>query len=168
MHKSEVALTSSSATLAKLSLKKLNIHIRGDKEISFSPSFINEEKYTPLYLYPGEDAHELTREFIQALKKPVQLIVPDGTWRQTKNLQRRESKLRECIMVKLPSKQVSHYFLRKQKYDYGLCTHEAIAYALGIIEGTIFEQALMKNLQYMVEAHLLARKRRVKISKLMT
>jgi DTW domain-containing protein YfiP len=35
-----------------------------------------------LLFYPSEDAVELDKELVAQDQKPIQLIVPDGTWRQ--------------------------------------------------------------------------------------
>jgi DTW domain-containing protein YfiP len=157
MHKSESILTSNSARLSAMCLTNCSIHFRGDKQERLDLSFINQQNYQPLYLYPSDGSVELSQELMSTLNKPIQLIVPDGTWRQTKNIYRREPLLQKVPRVHLSPKVRSMYQLRRQKYDYGLCTHEAISYALGIIENENIEKNLLASLEIMVHAHLQAR-----------
>ena len=51
----------------------------------------------------------------------------------------------------------SIYELRKQMKDIGLCTHEAIAHTLGVIEGPEVKDQLIKNLEIMNHAHMLCK-----------
>ncbi len=157
MHKAEAILTSNSSRLSTLSLKNCHIHYRGDVAAKLDLSFIDQENFSPLYLYPSEDSQLLDSELMSSLEKPIQLIIPDGTWRQTKNIYRREEALQGIPKVHLSPLGKSIYKLRKQKYDYGLCTHEALAHALGTIEGSEIKQKLLDYLEIMVDAHLKAR-----------
>lgn len=107
--------------------------------------------YTPLFLYPDENAVELNQEFLVNISRPIELIIPDGTWRQARKMKRRIPLLRSqnVVSIKLSGDFQSTYSLRKQKYKNGLCTYEAVAKALGIIEGKELEKKMLKQFAIM-------------------
>lgn len=105
--------------------------------------------FHPLYLYPDETAVELNQELLEQCTGPIELIIPDGTWRQAKKMKRRESNLKDVLSIKLPGNQISTYSLRKQKFTHGLCTYEAVAQALGIIEGKELEKQMFEQFKIM-------------------
>lgn len=158
MHFSETHLTSNTASLAKRSLEKCNIHIRGKEDQKMEDLFSFEKDKVPLFLYPDENAVILDKSFLDKIKSPIQLIVPDGTWRQAKKVFRREKIFSSVQTVKIPLKEKSIYTLRKQKIEEGLCTIEAIAKALGQIEDNDIEKTLMDNLKVMNNSFSCARK----------
>jgi DTW domain-containing protein YfiP len=65
----------------------------------------------------------------------VTLIVPDGNWRQASRVRQRVGGLRDVPCVSLPAGAPSRYRLRAEAHDTGLATIEAIARALGLLEG---------------------------------
>ncbi|MBC7820329.1 MAG: class II glutamine amidotransferase [Planctomycetaceae bacterium] len=75
----------------------------------------------------------LPTDFASRLLWPVNLIVPDASWRQTKKFVRREPGLVGIPHVRLPLGPPSEYRLRAQPSDQNLCTQEAIARAIGIL-----------------------------------
>ena len=154
LFKKEIFLPSNTALVTEKSLSNFEKHLRGFQDKPLSENFIEEKNYQPLYLFPTEDAIELTPEFLGQYTKPINLIVPDGTWRQAKKVHRREPLLNDIPRVKITPNQKSIYPLRRQKYEYGLCTHEAISFALGILESQSIQERLMKNLQIFIDAHL--------------
>lgn len=136
MHHREKHLTSNTANLARLVLKKCQIIMRGLPGKIFDIKELNiDPEETPLYLFPHDDAIELTPEFVQTLKKPVHLIVPDGTWSQAVKTYRREPSLHHIQCVKLPAGITGNYRLRKSSdRESGVCTYEAIMHALKALE----------------------------------
>jgi len=156
MHHRERFLTSNTAHLTRRLLKNSDITLHGHLEKPFEFKFL--ENYHPLFLFPHEEAHELNSEFIKSIDKPIQLIVPDGSWRQAKKFHRRIPILKDVVCVKLPIGAKSEYSLRNQSNDAGLCTIEAIARALGIIESTLIEEHLMQGLRVMNERIDVSRK----------
>jgi len=150
----EVFLPSNTAHLSIKSLENSEEFQRGRLGKELLPSFVDSEHYQPLYLFPTENAVELTPEYLKQFKKPINLIVPDGTWRQAKKVHRREPLLKDIPHVKITPCQKSIYPLRRQKYEFGLCTHEAVAYALEILEGPKVKEFMMKNLKILIDAHL--------------
>lgn len=158
LNKKERFLTSNTAFLTENALSNSKIFIRGLEDTPLPDEHINPAGYQPLYLFPSDDAKVLTPELIRSFKLPINLIVPDGTWRQAKKMHTREPLLRDIPRVKLEHSEKSIYPLRRQVFEYGLCTHEAIAFALGEIEGMDMKNKLMEYLEIMIKAHTTYRK----------
>lgn len=137
MHHRERHLTSNTANLAKLVLPQCEISMRGLPDKPFTVDSLNlSPNEIPLYLFPHEDAIDLNAEFVEANKDKIfHLIVPDGTWSQAVKFYRREPGLSGIQCVKLPPGEPGRYRLRKSSDENRLCTYEAIARALEILEG---------------------------------
>ncbi len=88
-----------------------------------------------LLLYPGDDAELLTPELVQRYGGQVDLVVPDGNWRKTSKMRRRIPGMVDLPTVRLAPGAPSAYRVRKETKSEGLATIEAIARALGVIEG---------------------------------
>jgi DTW domain-containing protein YfiP len=156
MHHREEHLTSNSATLAEKVLKNSKLFMRGLPEKPFSFEELNcQDDELPLFLYPHEDAIELNGENFSF--KKVHLIVPDGSWSQARKVYRREQGLSGIQCVKLPEGFTSEYQLRKTHITDGLSTFEAIAHALGIIDGSEVENKMMEIFRIMVARVLKSR-----------
>jgi DTW domain-containing protein YfiP len=142
-HVKEYFLTSNTGKIANLVLSNSTSAIRGLKDEPISEDYTLGGKYTPYYLYPSEDAIFLDDTFLKAQTKPINLIVPDATWRQSKKFHKREPVLKGIPHLKLNGQYESMYELRKQKFSEGVCTIEAIAYALiGLNEKSSGEELL--------------------------
>ncbi len=150
MHHREKHLTSNTAKLAELTLTNARIYQRGLPETPFS---LDELKITPdtlpLYLFPDEDAALLDEEFLKNHPGPYHLIVPDGTWNQAKKVRRREPGLSEIMCVKLNDTVKGEYKLRRGVRDDGVCTFEAIAYALEVLENKTVSEDLLRQFRIM-------------------
>lgn len=147
VHIKEKVLSSNTAHLAHQCLTNSEFYYRGLKNQPFDTTFKLDENYSPLYLYPSESAKVLTENYLSSIDKPIQLIVPDGSWRQAKKFHKRVPLFKEIPHVMLPKIPKSIYELRKQKFENSVCTMEAIAYALGIIEGVNIKNELFKILK---------------------
>lgn len=88
-----------------------------------------------LLLYPGDDAELLTPGLVQRYGGQVDLVVPDGNWRKTSKMRRRIPGMVDLPTVRLAPGAPSAYRVRKETKSEGLATIEAIARALGVIEG---------------------------------
>lgn len=150
MHHRESHLTSNTANLGTLTLQHFNIVYRGMPERPLESDHIIKNEKLNLFLFPDEDAIELNQEFLQNINQPIHLIIPDGTWRQAKKIKRREEIFSPIQSVKIPFTKVSEYQLRKAPREEGLSTFEAMARALGIIEGQDIEEQMMMNFKTMV------------------
>lgn len=158
LHASELNLTSNTGRLACDLLTHSEILVRGaieNKEEILT--LTTPPQYTAYYLFPEEGAQELNEEFVSTLKTPIHLIVPDGSWRQAKKFKRREPALENLPCLTLPAGPSSSYFLRTEPMDNFVCTLEAIARALGILEGQHVQDHLESVLKVMVERTLMAR-----------
>ena len=113
-----------------------------------------------LVLYPTEDARELTPE---NASDDLVLVVPEGSWAQTRRALRREPWMRDAPCVRLPPGEPSRYRLRRAPSEEGLSTFEAVARALGILEGEPVTRALMNVFEMFVERSLAVRGRRAEI-----
>ena len=87
------------------------------------------------------------------------LVVPDGTWRWSRRLWRHEAVLRKLRRVMLPPGPPSIYRLRRERESAHLCTYEAVARALGLLEGQELETAMMAPFPEVVERTMKARGR---------
>ena len=129
-HRKEFYLTSNTGKIANSALLNSSFQIRGVLDKPLTDDFTHGGKYTPYYLYPSDDAQVLDETFLSKQNKPINLIVPDATWRQAKKFHKREPTLVGIPHVKVPFLSKSIYQLRRQSMDEGLCTIEAIAYSL--------------------------------------
>jgi len=157
MHTCEELLPSNTGKLAARSLPNSEIRINGRIGDRLSTSGLIEEGRQSLLLYPSPHAVELNDEFVAGLKRPVNLIVPDGKWRQTRKFTRRESALAGIPHVKVSAGPPSQYRLRTQPNARSLCTLEAIARALGLLESPAVQVELETILSVMVERRMQAK-----------
>ncbi len=105
----------------------------------------------PVLLFPHEEAVPVTawRD-----GPPVTLIVPDGTWSQAIRARRRVPGLGDVPCACLPPGLVSTYRLRHEPRPGRLSTLEAIAHALGLLEGPAVAEALLDLHRLAVERQL--------------
>lgn len=160
MQRTEHRIISSTAHYIPKIFKNAEIRIRGgvDKKPMDTSGIINEQTQ-PMILYPTDDAKVLSAEFVSMIKKPISLIVPDGSWRQTMRIVRRLDPDKKIPRVILPPGPVSNYRLRTSRKMGGVCTFEAIARALGVIEGKEVQEKLEAFFDAMVERVLWTRGR---------
>lgn len=157
MHTAEEALTTNTGRLAAKALPNSEIRIRGRKDERMSSvGLVRKGRYS-LLLYPSSHAAELDADFVSRLTGAVTLIVPDGSWAQTRKIVRRETALVGMPHVKLPEGPPSDYRLRLQPSEKSLCTLEAIARALGILESREVQARMEALLRVMVERTLWSR-----------
>jgi DTW domain-containing protein YfiP len=157
MHLRETHLTTNTAKLARVALEDSEIRIRGEKGKPMSDQGILTPERQSLYLFPSQEAQVLTPELVRSLDKPITLIVPDGSWRQAKKVAKREPVLAQVPHVKLPPGALSTYRLRREPNAESVSTFEAIARALGIIEGPEVQKQLEYLFDVMVERLLWSR-----------
>ena len=109
----------------------------------------------PLLLYPGESAIPLDRLPLES--QPITLVVPDGNWRRVKRIRTRVPGLSEITQVALPPGPPSNYRLRTDPRPERVSTLEAIARALGILEGPAVQAELERVFRIMVDRILWTR-----------
>jgi DTW domain-containing protein YfiP len=106
----------------------------------------------PLLLYPHPSATPLAAW--RGAANPITLIVPDGTWPQTVRTCRRLRAGAELPCVSLPAPGIAVDRLRDAGRPDRLATLEAVALALGILEGPAVRDALMRVYRIMTERTL--------------
>ena len=106
----------------------------------------------PLVLYPHPSATPL--EDWRGRAEPVALVVPDGTWAQATRIHARfASRAGELPCVSLPASRTGKR-LRTGRSPHQMATLEAVALALGILEGPEVEAALLRVFRIMTERTL--------------
>jgi DTW domain-containing protein YfiP len=107
----------------------------------------------PLLLFPHEAATPL--EAWRGGDEPLALVVPDGTWAQAARTRKRVDELASMPCVSLPDPATTaDRRLRAPPHPGQLATLEAIAVALGILEGAEVAAALMRVFRIMTERTL--------------
>lgn len=157
MHHRERHLTTNTARIAALSIPNTSIHVRGLPQKPLNCAELLDDERETLLLFPREDAKVLSKDFLATLKKPITLVVPDGSWRQAYKVAKREEALKNAHRVILPQGELSEYKLRREPKDSGLATFEAIARALGIIENPEVQSKLENLFRLMVSRTLKSR-----------
>ncbi len=157
VHAKELKRTTNTGSLATLALANSGLHVRGLKDQPLEVSQILNPSYEPLLFFPADDAAELTPDFVSKLTLPVQLIVPDGNWRQASKVHTRHEELANIPRVRISARNTATQFLRKETTPEGMATLQAIAEALGILEGPEAREILMTLYNLKLQRTLKAR-----------
>ena len=109
-----------------------------------------------LLLYPAPEAIRLDQwKAVQpSPTRQVTLVVPDGTWRQTRRVRYRIPGLEKAPAVCLPPGLSSSYRLRQTGPSQRLATLEAIAHALRVLGETEVAERLLYIFQVVVDRAL--------------
>lgn len=134
-HHRELKRTTNTGRLALKALLQSDLVIRGLPQQPLDFSKILKPNFQPLLLYPGEGSLEISDELVRSFHRPIQLLVPDGNWRQASKVSIRSKELEGVPRVKVALRTPAIAFMRKETKDQGMSTLEAIAEALGVIEG---------------------------------
>ena len=106
----------------------------------------------PLVLYPHPSATPL--EAWRSRTEAVALVVPDGTWAQATRIHARvAARAGDPPCVSLPASRTGKR-LRAARSPHQMATLEAVALALGILEGPEVEAALLRVFRIMTERTL--------------
>lgn len=154
-HRREVHKPTNTARLVPLTLAQAQLHVVGLPEDRAHYAQIQQVQRLPLLLSPTPNSVLLTAEL--ARSAPITLVVPDGNWRQTRKMVQGEPELRELLAVHLPPGTPRRFELRKHPEPDRLSTFEAIARALGILEGAAVQAELERILALHVERILSTR-----------
>ena len=157
VHAKELKRTTNTGRLATLALANSGLHVRGLKDHALDISQILDDGYEPLLFFPASDAVDLTKDYVSNFSKPIQLIVPDGNWRQASKVHTRHPELANVRRVKISAPNTAKHFLRKETTPEGMATLQAIAEALGIIDGQAVRDQLMVLYDLKLERTLRAR-----------
>jgi len=155
IHRVEDRKPTNTGRLAVECLANSIVVVRGH-ESQPTPPFVWDPATQPLLLFPHEGATPLADVRLEP-HRPVTLIVPDGNWRQASKVRQRVPGLRELPCVCLPAGERSIHRLRAEAHEAGLSTIEAIARAMGLLEGEHVRRALDLVFRAMVERTLWSR-----------
>jgi len=133
------------------------MRVRGETREPLDLSDLLTDRYRTFLFYPSVDAVELDHELVAQDGRPIQLLVPDGTWRQARKVHSRHRELKDVPRVKISAPDISKFHLRAQHRPEGMATLQAIAHALGVIEGDLVKAQLMKLYDAKVERTMLGR-----------
>jgi len=151
VHYKELKRTSNTGRLIEPLLSNHGIWVRGQINESLDYKSILKPHHTPILLYPSDDSLVLSRDKLETLKiknKPLQLLVPDGNWRQASKVHYRVQEFKGIPRVTLPrGVENRETLLRKEIKEGGMSTLEAIAHVLGVIEGSKVKDHLLKALE---------------------
>lgn len=139
MHRREVHKTTSTARLVPLALTNSEICLVGLPEDRVSLGAPAATPRRTLLLFPADDSRELEPRDSSEL---LTLVAVDGNWRQAHKLARRDPALLALPRVHAPPGPPSRYALRKHPDPRFLATFEAIARALGVLEGPAVREQL--------------------------
>jgi DTW domain-containing protein YfiP len=154
IHRYEDRKSTNTGRLAARCLVNSEVVVRGH-EAEPTPRFVPDESSQAVFLFPIEGATPLS-EFAGS-PRPVTLLVPDGTWRQASKVRNRVPGLLDVPCVSLPRGESSRYELRHESHVEGLATMEAIARAMGVLEGPEIRAAIERVFRAMVERTLWSR-----------
>lgn len=151
VHRDEIRKPTNTGVLAARCVAGSEVIVRGVEGEASEP-FAARAGTRPVLLFPAEDAVSLDT-LVEG--PPVTLVVPDGTWRQAQRVRARVPGLAEVPCAVLPPGPPTRYRLRSEPREGGLATMEAIARALGLLEGPAVQAAIERVFEAMV-AHTLS------------
>lgn len=157
IHHRELRRNSNTGLLALRALVNSEMRIRGEGRESLDLKDLLTPAYRTYLFFPSSDAVELDETLVAQERTPIQLIVPDGTWRQASKIHSRQPELRNLPRVKIGIPNDSTFQLRAQSKPEGMATLQAIAHGLGVIEGDLVRAQLMKLYRAKIERTLMGR-----------
>jgi DTW domain-containing protein YfiP len=143
VHSKEWRRTTNTGHLARLAIDGAAVRRHGLTHRVVSDAGIDAASPSTLVLFPGRGAQTLNAELAASLPRPLTLLVPDGNWNQTKNMMRRVPMLATARPIRLPGPTLDAGGLRRNHVPGRMSTYEAIAQALGILEGPTVEAELL-------------------------
>ena len=157
VHHRELTRSSNTGLLALRALVNSELRIRGEAREPLDLKDLLISEYRTFLFYPSNDAVELNKDLVEEQPTPIQLIVPDGTWRQARKLHSRHPELEHVPRVKISTPTKSIFQLRAQSRPERMVTLQAIACALRIIEGDFPAAQLMELYHLKIERTLIGR-----------
>lgn len=156
LHHNELAKTTNTGRLAVRMLARAEVRVRGAHHAPLATVSPDLRAARRLLLFPAPgarllSAHDLAPDLEPS--RPTVLVVPDGSWSQARKIARRDPLAVDAEPVTFPPGPPSRYRLRRSPRADGLCTLEAIARALGVLEGAATESALLDALDTFVAHH---------------
>jgi DTW domain-containing protein len=157
IHHRELSRSSNTGLLAIRALANSEVRVRGEQREPLDLKDLLTGQYRSFLFYPSADAIELDQGLVMQEEAPIQLLVPDGTWRQARKIHSRQPELRDLPRVKIGAPNHSTFQLRAQSKPERMATLQAIAHGLGIIEGDTVQAQLMELYRAKIERTLKGR-----------
>lgn len=154
-HGKEAYKPTNTGRLVPLTLARGEIRVFGARDKPLDTAGFFDPGQRTVLLYPSPDSVLLARD--EEDPRPVTLIVPDSDWRRAYKLATREEQLAGVPRVHLPDGPPSKYKLRFHPDPRFLATFEAVARALGILEGPEVQARLEHVFAMMVDRTLWSR-----------
>jgi DTW domain-containing protein len=143
VHVHDVGRTSNTVRLLTLAIRNTTLVRHGVFPTPADPASHLPADTTPIVLFPGHGARPLTPKLIASLPSPPALVVPDGNWRQANRMVKRLPLLAGAVKVTLPERAFPGLALRRNQQGHHMSTCEAVAQALGILEGEAVSAPLL-------------------------
>jgi len=159
MHHHEQWRSSNTARLAHWGLPNSTLRSYGAPNTRLRADDFDADAHHYLVLFPSAGARPLHPDMLTEDPRDTVLVVPDGSWRQARRMSRRLMVWGLRQHVTLPPGPPSIYRLRRQAHPHHVSTFEAIARALGVLEGDAVEQALLEIFRHKVKSELTLRGR---------
>lgn len=155
LHHAELHRPSNTGRLAVRALENAELRVHGSRlHAPAGQGLLDDSSFDSLVLFPSENAITVEELIAQPRPRPLRIIVPDGTWSQANRIARRVPEIRNLPRLMLPAGEPSLYVLRRNQNPGRVCTLEAIAALLGVLEGPSVERALRALLDVMVQRTL--------------
>lgn len=151
-HRTEWGRSANTGRLLLRALPSTKLRLRGEATNEAPAPLVGRR----LVLFPSADARPLT---VADAGDDLVLVVPEGSWRQARRALEREPWSMGAERVALPEGAPSRYALRTAPREEGLATLEAVARALGVLEGEAIERALTGIFEAFVARSMALRKR---------
>lgn len=144
IHASEWGRSSNTGHLARLAFRNAEVRIHGRRHRFVSNESAYSAAASTFVLYPGRGDTPLTPSLLRSFPQPATLFVPDGNWNQAKAMMARLPMLRNARSVHLDTPALSISGLRRNSFVERRSTFEALAQAMGILEGMPIERRLLE------------------------
>lgn len=161
LHISEIFKSTATARFLPLAYRNTWLSFRGVAPGFDHPVYMKLQEHSPsleelpasgseLVLFPGEDSVVLEPGMFA---DPVHLLVPDGNWNQAARMIHRLERFQRAKPVRLPGNPASSMPMRTQSKPGRVSTYEAVADALGILEGPETKERMLDFFRLMVQRH---------------
>jgi DTW domain-containing protein YfiP len=155
MHARESLRSSNTGRFAPLALQGSEVRLHGVKDHPVDLSDLAPE--STYVLFPGRGAKALTPEHVATMTRPATILVPDGNWTQTSHMLKRLPLLSRLAKIELPGPLPGINRARRNVFPDRMSTFEAIAQAVGALEGPEVEDVLTDFLRRAVDRKLMLR-----------
>jgi len=157
VHVRDLGRTSNTVRLLSLAVRGATVLCHGASPTPTDPAAHVPAGTTPVVLFPGHGARPLAPEVVASLPSPPVLVVPDGNWRQASRMVKRLPLLAGAVKVALPQRAFGGTAVRRNHEEHHMSTYEAVAQALGILEGDAIAAPLFEFYRRATDRMLLVR-----------